>query len=91
MQDGHEQVLVPRSLRQDIMKEHHDVSPLDTWVYIGLWTTSSELLVERPVGRHWTIRAILSGLSAHEVRPQEKGGFTTTNPLATKEMAIDHD
>ena len=25
MQDGHEQVLVPQSLRQEIMKEHHDV------------------------------------------------------------------
>ena len=25
MQDGHEQMLVPRPLRQDIMKEHHDV------------------------------------------------------------------
>ena len=24
MQDGHEQVLVPRSMRQEIMKEHHD-------------------------------------------------------------------
>ena len=25
MQDGHEQMLVPRSMRQEIMKEHHDV------------------------------------------------------------------
>ena len=27
------------------------------------------------MGRRETIRAILSGLSAHEIRPQEKGGF----------------
>ena len=25
MQDGHEQMLVPQSMRQEIMKEHHDV------------------------------------------------------------------
>ena len=41
----------------------------------------ASFLVERVVGRRQTIRVILSDVSAHEVRPQEKGGFIAANPL----------
>ena len=51
----------------------------------------ASFLVERPVGRRQPLRAILSGLSAHEIRPQEKGGFVTVHSPTKKKMAADYD
>ena len=42
IEDGHEQMLVPQSLRQKIMKEHHDV-PIIGHMCRELWSTSNEL------------------------------------------------
>ena len=50
MWDGHEQVLVPRSLRQDIMKERHDVPLIGHVGLIGLWTTLNELFGGKAYG-----------------------------------------
>ena len=51
----------------------------------------TSFLVERPMGRRQTIRAVLSGLSAYEIRSQEKGGFTTAHPPTRNEMVVDYD
>ena len=73
------------------MKEHHDVPLIG---HVGVHRTVDHIKRafwwERPVGKRRTIRAILSGLSADEIRPQEKGGFTTTHPPARKKMAADY-
>ena len=37
------------------------------------------------------IRAIMSNLPIGEIRPQEKGGSTTANPITGAEMAADYD
>ena len=37
------------------------------------------------------IHAILSSLPIGEIRPQEKGGSTATNPTTGAEMAVDYD
>ena len=92
MQNGHKQMLVPRSMRQDIMKEHHDVPLIG---HVGVhWTldhVKRAFWWKSPVGRCRTIHAILSSLSIYEVKPQEKGGFIATSPPTRMKMAEDSD
>ena len=39
---------------------------------------------------HGRIHAILSGLLADEIKPQQKGGNAVANPTIRKEMAANH-
>lgn len=40
----------PHSMRQEIMKEHHDILSLGMKVYIEQWTTSNEHLMVQYLG-----------------------------------------
>ena len=73
IENGHEQMLVPQSLRQKIIKEHHDAKdcgPHQTSIFVG-WL----------MGRCWTICAMLPLLPNYEARPHKKGQFIGANLL----------
>ena len=92
IEDGHEQILVPQSLRRKIMEEHHNVQVIGL---VGMQRIVDHIkmrfLVVRLMGRCQTVRAILSSLSVNEIGRQEKGGFATTYSPAGKKMATDYD
>ena len=64
---------------------------LDTWACNRLWTTSRDIFVARLIERCQTTRAILFGLSAHEIRPQEKGEITKAYPPARTKVTAKRD
>ena len=74
------------------MKEHHDVPLIG---HLGVHQTMDHIKralwwkgLWGDVGQY--VRSCL-GLSTHEVRPQEKGGFIVANPPTRTEMAADYD
>ena len=51
----------------------------------------TSFLVERPMGKCWTIQAVLPSLSTHASTLQEKGRSLAVNPLARIEMATNYN
>ena len=85
VEEGHEKMLLTQSLKQKIKKKYHDVPVIG---HVGVQQTVDHIKraflwcgLRGDVGRYAQFCPVCL---VYEIRPQEKGGFIASYPLARK-------